>query len=357
MNVIYTAAYIILKPLGMAPAAMAFLSGGLFGLLLLPVSVLYMLLYILRDFVLPADGPWHDLVIYSLWAFVAWYFYTIATDEAHCRVDDTCFRTPQNLFDEQAYAFFKEIFAYFPMTCVPFSDKVAPQLAKGKQYVIGVHPHGIHCFPLAFLASPDTPFDQQFPGLVSGSTTLPKHALTGLAATIMFKIPVVREFFLVFGYIDASRPVAHAALKAGRSIFVVTGGEEESMYATITEDILVLKNRKGFVRLALQHGASLVPIYGIGNNETFHRYNFAMNLRKWIQKNLKIALPIFHGRFFTPLPYQTPIKVIVGEPIEVPQPNGDMPVDEKLVNEYHQKYIDALKEIHAKFANRPLRIV
>ncbi|CAB9496097.1 wax alcohol acyltransferase 2 [Seminavis robusta] len=364
MNLIYTGAYIILKPLGLAPAANAFLSGGLFGLLLLPVTAIYSIVYILREFILPAEGLWHDAVIYSVWGFVVWYLLSIIMDDAHCRVDDTCFRTPQNHFDRQAYELFKELFDYFPITCVPYSEKVTQQLATmDKQYVAGVHPHGIHCFPLTLLASPDTPFDQQFPGLVSGSAKTPKHPFTGLAATIMFKIPVVREFFLVFGYIDASRHVADAALDAGKSIFVVTGGEEESMYATSTgsggqEDILVLKNRKGFVRLALKHGASLLPIFGVGNNDTFVRYNFAMGFRQWIQKTFKIALPIFHGRFFTPLPYHTPIKVIVGEPIHVPKPTDtNAKPDEKLVNEYHQKYIEALKEIHAKFADRPLRIV
>jgi len=362
MNVIWSGSYLILKPLGLAPGTIAFISGGLFGLLLLPVSVLYTLLYLLREFILPTDGPWHDWVIYSLWAFVAWYFVSIILDDCHCRVEDAGFMEPQNFMDRLSYEFFMEIFEYFPMTCVPVSEKAKQKLCDpNRQYVVGVHPHGIHCFPLALLASPDTPFDVQFPGLVSKSsaTTTPKHPFTGLAATVMFKIPVVREFFLAFGYIDASRPVADAALRAGKSIFVVTGGEEESMYCTgKKEDVLVLSHRKGFIRLALRHGADLVPIFGIHNNDTFETYGFALGLRRWIQKNLKIALPIFHGRWFTPLPYKVPMKVIIGEPIETPKPKspGEKP-DEKVVDQFHQKYIEAVKDMHAKFADRPLRIV
>ena len=53
--------------------------------------------------------------------------------------------------------------------------------------------------------------------------------LCGLAATVMFKVPVVRELFLAMGYVDASRNVAAKVLATGRSIFVVTGGEEEVM--------------------------------------------------------------------------------------------------------------------------------
>ena len=378
MNVIYATSYLILKPTGLAPCIMAFLSGGLFGLLLLPVVALHSMLSMLRSWILPEDGMYHDIIVYSLWAFVGWYLVTILIDDTHCCVEDACFHEPQDEIDRLSYEFFKEIFTYFPMECIPVSSKVKQQLTvannnnnnnssskNSTSFVFGVHPHGIHCFPLALLASPDTPFDTQFPGLVSGSkaTAASPHPLTGLAASIMFKIPVVREFFLAFGYIDASRKVADSALASGRSIFVVTGGEEESMYSNKTasggkEDILVLKNRKGFVRLALRHGAALVPIYGINNNDTFKTYTFAMGLRQWIQKTFKIALPIFHGRYLTPLPYQVPIKTIVGEPIPTPKPRveGEKP-DEKLVDEYHQKYIAAIKDMHSKFADCPLRIV
>jgi Diacylglycerol acyltransferase len=351
MNMIYTVAYTILNPLELAPASMAFISGGLFGLLLLPIGAIYGLLYLL-----PKEGPWHDVLLYLLYLFLGWYLVTVVVDDSHCRVEDACFRIPQNYFDNISYEYFKAIFDYFPMTCLPANDKV--KLDPNKQYIFGVHPHGIHCFPLAFLASPDTPFDRLFPGFVYGSKVTPKHPLTGLAATIMFKIPVVREFFLTFGYIDASRPVAEAALKAGKSLFVCTGGEEESMYTNSNEDVLVLKHRKGFVRLALSHGADLCPIFGINNAETFRTYSVAMEFRMWVQKTFKIALPIFHGRWGTPLPYPVPLQVVVGEPIQVPKPikPGENP-DSKLVDQYHLMYIERVKELHAKFSDRPLKIV
>lgn len=53
--------------------------------------------------------------------------------------------------------------------------------------------------------------------------------LTGLAASVIFKIPVVRELFLSMGYIDADRKVASKALAKGRSLFICVGGEDESL--------------------------------------------------------------------------------------------------------------------------------
>ena len=67
MNVIYSISYLILKPLGLSPAAMAFLSGGLFGLLLLPTFVLYGLLFLLREYALPEEGKIHDILVYLLY--------------------------------------------------------------------------------------------------------------------------------------------------------------------------------------------------------------------------------------------------------------------------------------------------
>lgn len=131
------------------------------------------------------------------------------------------------------------------------------------------------------------------------------------------------------------------------------------MYTTKGRDIVVLKKRKGFIRLALSHGADIVPVCGIGNSDTYRTYDFMIKQRMWLQKNAGIALPIFHGRAFTPLPYKVPIKVLIGEPIKTPEPKvrGKRP-DEALVDEYHAKYIAALKDLHAKHvSDRVLEIM
>jgi hypothetical protein len=151
------------------------------------------------------------------------------------------------------------------------------------------------------------------------------------------------------GYVDASRRVCSDALSKGQSLFICIGGEEESMYTTRGQDIVVLQKRKGFVRLALSYGADLVPVFGVGNTDTYKTYAWGLKYRLWIQKKFGIALPIFHGRYFTTLPYQVPIKLLVGKPIQTPKPKvlGAKP-DDALVDEYHAKYVEALKAMHAE---------
>jgi len=68
-----------------------------------------------------------------------------------------------------------------------------------------------------------------------------------------------------------------------------------------------------------------------------------------MQKRFGIALPIFHGRWGTPIPYQNPVIALIGEPIAtpIPQKRGARPPD-ALVDEYHAKYVRALEELYSK---------
>ena len=53
-------------------------------------------------------------------------------------------------------------------------------------------------------------------------------------------------------------------------------------------------------------------------------------------------------RALTPLPYKRAMNILVGEPIAVPAPKvkGEKP-DAALVDEYHAKYVAALRALHA----------
>lgn len=116
------------------------------------------------------------------------------------------------------------------------------------------------------------------------------------------------------------------------------------------KDIVVLVKRKGFVRLALSYGVPIVPVFAAGCTDAYKTFPHILpGPRTFLQKKFGIALPIFHGRWFTPLAYPIPMKLLVGKPIETPKPAvmGGKPEPE-LVEEYHQKYIQALVDMHAK---------
>lgn len=65
---------------------------------------------------------------------------------------------------------------------------------------------------------------------------------------------------MFLGCVDAGAKTAHYNLKKNHSIFIYIGGEKEQLMTAHGEQKIYVKNRKGFVKLALQYGAHLVPV-------------------------------------------------------------------------------------------------
>jgi len=334
----------------LAPSISTFVIGGLFGLAFLPLLSFYLILKLEKCHFFFYYVPKDYIVGIIIILFLQYIITVLISDKSHHQIPVLSKSNNSTKSWKLAQQFMKAHFDYFPMTCLPWSPNA--KLPLSQKYIFAVHPHGIHCWPLNMFSFPHGPFDTLFPGLVG-------QKLIGLAASIVFYLPIVRELFLSMRYIDASRSIANKALSKGYSIFVCTGGEQESLHTTIGEDFVVLSNRKGFIRLALSHGAHIVPVFGIGVNDLYQTYTYGHTFRRYIQSKFGIAIPIFHGRWFTPLPYKRPIQVLIGKPIPTPTPKieGVRP-DETLVQEYHEKYIQAVKDLHETHVkDRTLKIV
>merc|ERR1739838_1265472 len=123
---------------------------------------------------------------------------------------------------------------------------------------------------------------------------------------------------------------------------------------------VTLKNRKGFVKLALQQGSDLVPVYSFGENDVYQQVIFEEGTwwrlaQKKLQKLLGFAPCLFHGcGFFSRdgwglVPYSKPITTIVGEPITVPkvaEPTQDV------IDMYHAMYIKSLRSLFDTYKTR-----
>ena len=118
-----------------------------------------------------------------------------------------------------------------------------------------------------------------------------------------FKIPFHREYILALGMCDVSRQSCKAVLKSGpgRSIAIVIGGASESLNARPGVMDLTIKKRLGFVKIAVETGASMVPVINFGENDLYEQVknDDGSWLRKLQTKTQRLAgftLPLFHGR-------------------------------------------------------------
>lgn len=163
-----------------------------------------------------------------------------------------------------------------------------------QNYVFGYHPHGIISYgaQLAF-ATEATGFSEKFPGITPSLLTLNSN----------FRIPFYRDVIMALGIASVSRKSCEHILSsgAGRSIAIVVGGAAESLNARPGTADLVLRKRLGFIRLAIKHGASLVPVFSFGENEVYDQLDNAKGSKvflyqKKMQAMLGFTMPLFHAR-------------------------------------------------------------
>lgn len=243
----------------------------------------------------------------------------------------------------KGWSFWDNYARYFPAQLHKTSE-----LNPKEQYVFAVHPHGIVSAGIwaNILLQGSGAFQRLFPALKLRAATLP----------INFKIPIWREFVLSLGLIESSRESISAALGSGSSVLIVPGGAKEALYAKPDDDYyLTLKSRKGFVRLAMMHGCSLVPVFSFGENEIYGQAgsspgSYIRRLQDYLYSKVGIAFPLLRGRGifnydFGLLPFRSPIHTVVGAPIRIAKNPNPTAED---INRVHESYIEALGELFEK---------
>lgn len=198
-----------------------------------------------------------------------------------------------------------------------------------------------------------------------------------------FLAPLVREIVLSFGMASASANSLAKLLNhsndandelnrtdgcTSNAVALMVGGAEESFYTRADSYRFVLKNRKGFIRIALETGASLVPAISFGENNVYELVDFKSGSSGWflqhtIKRYTKFAPIIFNGRGFLQynyglIPKRHPITTVVGAPIHLEKTSNpsDFEIDRihklfcqqlnELFETHKRKYIEHSESIH-----------
>ncbi|KAJ7319800.1 hypothetical protein JRQ81_019311 [Phrynocephalus forsythii] len=219
-------------------------------------------------------------------------------------------------------------------------------LDPGQNYIFGFHPHGV-LVAGAFInfCTEATEFSKVFPGLSPHLMML----------DLWFRAPFFRDYIMSGGLVTSDKESAYYILRkpgGGNVLIIVVGGAQEALDARPGAYKLLLANRKGFVRLALQHGTPLVPVFSFGENELFDQVenpkgSWLRCIQDFLQKFMGISLPLFHARgifqySFGLLPYRRPICTVVGKPIKIEKkPNAS----QEEVDKVHQIYMEELSKL------------
>lgn len=238
------------------------------------------------------------------------------------------------------------IFNYFPIR-LHKSENLNPK----KRHLFCYHPHGVYVFGLFTLC---------FPRYSGWRRLFPKiNCMIGVANSIL-SMPLIGTLLGWWGFVPADAGNLRAALRVQKNIAIVPGGIAEMLEFSDKREILYLRERKGFIRLAMQEGLTLVPIYGFGENKTFKRTSHFKELRAKVSRALRIVIQPFYGRWYTLIPFQEPVNVVVGPGIEVVK-NPSPSVEE--VDALAAVYLQAVQTLYdtnkQKFGyqNIPLQIL
>mmetsp|Transcript_38617 Transcript_38617/g.70247 ORF Transcript_38617/g.70247 Transcript_38617/m.70247 type:complete len:330 (+) Transcript_38617:123-1112(+) len=206
-------------------------------------------------------------------------------------------------------------------------------LEKEKNYMMLYHPHSLWAYG----------FD------MAGDLLHKQFGITAVAtgADAIFSIPWLRRVMTWWGLTRVTRKSLLRTLTfpyPRNVVFLSPGGIAEMFYG-IDEEQLVLAKRKGFCKVALEGGTSLVPLYVFGANELFTRYWGPDSWAARFSKRISTSIVVWTGRFGLPfgfIAHKTKLVVVIGKPIHVDR--VDSPTQEQ-VDELHAKYVDALRKL------------
>lgn len=145
-------------------------------------------------------------------------------------------------------------------------------------------------------------------------------------------------------------------------VVIMVGGAQEALNARPGIYKLVLKNRKGFVKIAIQTGVSIVPIFSFNEVEVFDQpaNEPGSKIRKFqdfFKKWTGVAPALFMGRGFFQysfglIPRRHPITTVVGSPITTVK--NPSPTNQE-IDDLHAKFVAELTKLFEDHKHKYLK--
>lgn len=147
----------------------------------------------------------------------------------------------------------------------------------------------------------------------------------------------------------------------GVSVGVMVGGIAEMYLLRPDYEQIKLLERKGFVRMAVEHGADILPVYMFGVSKMM---SFGPPWLMNAARKLRMSIGVLYGMWGTPIPNPAPLRMAVGVPVAVgPAMDRDDPRFDAHVEKVHAEVVEAVKRVYYKhresygWGDRPLVVM
>ncbi|GAQ87651.1 Diacylglycerol acyltransferase 2 [Klebsormidium nitens] len=201
-----------------------------------------------------------------------------------------------------------------------------------KTYVIALEPHSI--FPIGVVA------------MTRQAGRMPLQKMKCLASSAIWCIPWVRHLWSWLGLTPASRQNFRKLLSEGYSTVLIPGGVQECLHLRPGAEVVFLKQRTGFIRMAMEAGAPLVPAFCFGQTNTYRYWKPKGEWFARLSRSLGFTPLFFWGWCGTPLPFPEPMLLVVGSPIDVPK--NPEPTREEILGT-QEKFLAAMTALFEKY--------
>ena len=231
-------------------------------------------------------------------------------------------------------------FMDYSTTCASYFGKFevhsSHKIDGDAQYFVAAHPHGTVIFQRTFWRS-------------SQLSAFLKRDWRMLGASVLFRIPIVREMTLWFGAVDAGRAQCERLLTAGVNVCVWPGGLDEAN-SVDGPDAVRIRTRTGFVRLAVKHGVAVLPVFVFGELDAVSAIQpLPRAVSHFCKSRLRFSTSLFVGRWWSFIPRRVPFHMCLGKPCAVrhlPPDHADFEVEVARVHAEYKAEIEATYERH-----------
>ncbi|CAM9764567.1 unnamed protein product, partial [Heterosigma akashiwo] len=197
-----------------------------------------------------------------------------------------------------------------------------------KPKIYGVHPHGVFCLGWSILFCSPLMASVRF-----------------IFAPVLYASPFFRLWSRLTGNPgSADKASMIEYMKRREHLAIPPGGFEEATLSSPSHDRVYIKKRAGFVKLALQHGYNLVPVYVFGENKTYFNVQGGWKARLSLNSYSIPAIMAYGLSFLPILPRRNTqgLYIVVGDQLELPWIENPSRED---VNHWHKLYISALVKL------------